>query len=341
MSWLETKYINLLSNRLNKFKRVGENYNFRCPICGDSQKNLNKTRGWILTAGGKERFYCHNCNASMRFAKFLFQIDPILHKEYSFEKLAENGGVRHVDNQAKQVKTPQVFTKPGILKTLVKVSQLDPSHPVKQYVQKREIPSRMHYKLYYSPKFKKWTNSVRPDKYTDFDKDEPRLIIPFFDRDKELIGYQGRSFKKDDPLKYITIILDESKPKIFGLDDLDTSDTIYMFEGPIDAMFIPNSLASAGGRIENEIKACTYIEKGNTVIVYDNEPRSKDTVKKINAAIENKYNVCIWPDGLEHKDINDMVMSGLSPETIKQIIDQNTYTDLQAKMRLATWRKDG
>jgi hypothetical protein len=276
----------------------------------------------------------------MRFAKFLFQIDPILHKEYVFEKLAEQGGVRHIDQQSKQVKAPQVFTKPGILKTLVKVSQLDPSHPAKQYIQHRAIPSRMHYKLFYAPRFKKWSHSVRPDKYLDFAHDEPRLIIPFFDRDKSLIGYQGRSFQKDDPLKYITILLDESKPKIFGLDDLDTAEIIYMFEGPIDAMFIPNSLASCGGKIENEIKTCTYIDKSNIVIVYDNEPRSHDTIKKIASAIENKYKVCIWPDGLECKDINDMIMCGMSPESIRQIIDENTYSDLQAKMRLATWRKD-
>lgn len=339
MNWLDTKYTNLLSARLDRFKRVGGNFNFRCPICGDSKKNRAKARGWILSSGDKTRFYCHNCNASMRFSKFLYTLDPLLHKEYVLEFMAENGGSRHVPvppPKKEAVKHADI----SILKSLRKVSQLEVNHPVKEYVQKRQIPSNMHYKLYFAPKFKKWVNSVRSDKYVDITKDEPRLVIPMLDKDGDIIGFQGRSFKKDDPLKYITIIVDESKPKLFGLDTVDPDQDMYVFEGPIDAMFIPNSLASCGGKIENEIKRCTFIDQQRTVVVYDNEPRSKDTVKKIEAAIENKYRVCIWPDGLQYKDINDMVMGGLSSEAIKQIIDQNTYRDLQAKMRLATWRKD-
>jgi hypothetical protein len=101
-------------------------------------------------------------------------------------------------------------------------------------------------------------------------------------------------------------------------------------------MFIPNSIATAGGDLVSSISS---FPKDKLVIVYDNEPRSKETIKKLDKAILNGYNVCIWPDNLEHKDINDMFLAGLSSDFIKHIIDTNTYRDLAAKLALTKWSK--
>ena len=339
MNWLDTKYVNLLSPRLERFKRVQGNFNFRCPICGDSKTNKTKARGWILSKGDRSRFYCHNCTASMRFPIFLKTLDPTLYYEYVKDSLLDKNEKPKdtVHEFADKMKKP-VFVKTTALNKLKKMSQLQHDHPAKVYIDNRKIPTNQHHKLFYAPKFKKWVNEILPGKFENLDHDEPRLIIPFLDQNKELFGFQGRSFRKKSDIKYITIMLDESKPKMFGMDAIDPGKPIYIFEGPIDAMFIPNSIASAGGRIDTNLKL-TNFRKDNIVIVYDNEPRNAETVKKMESAIDEGYKVCIWPDHVEIKDINDMVLSGISPVMIQQMIDANTFTGLSAKLRHATWKK--
>lgn len=338
MIWLEHKYINMLSGRLERFARVSNNtYRFRCPICGDSEKDKRKTRGYVFERGGRLRYFCHNCGASMRMQYLIKSIDPTLYLEYVKEKLIESGQVNETHVFAEKMKPP-VFVKTTALKELKKVSQLKVDHPVKQYVEKRMIPTTQHYKLFYAPKFASWVNGIIPDKFNDKVENEPRLIIPFLDENKELFGFQGRSFKKNG-LRYITIMLNESKPKIFGLDGIDSSKDIYVLEGPIDSMFIPNAIAAAGGDLISQIRLTSF-NKDNLVIVFDNEPRNKDIIKKIEKSIEEGYRTVIWPSNMIHKDVNDMIMAGYTPERVKEIIDECTYSGATGKLHLAIWRKD-
>lgn len=340
MSWLDTKYINLLSSRLDRFKKVGNNYNFRCYICSDSQKNKSKTRGWILSKGDKARYYCHNCNASMRLSEFIKIVDNSLYYEYIKDSMIEktsNRIITPVEEFANKMKKP-VFIKTTALNDLKKISQLKPDHPAKLYIESRLIPTDLHHKLFYVPKFKTWVNSIYPDKFKDVSFDEPRLIIPFLDKDKNLFGFQGRSFKKNDPLKYITIMLNEDMPKMFGLDTVDPKKDIVITEGPIDAMFLSNGLSSAGGRIDSSLRL-TSLDKCNIVILYDNEPRNVDTVQKMNVAISNGYRIFIWPENIKEKDINDMVKAGYSIEYIDNMIKDHTYDGLSAVLTLCSWKK--
>jgi hypothetical protein len=225
------------------------------------------------------------------------------------------------------------------LKGLKKISQLPTEHPVKKWVAKRRIPAKSHYKLYLCLKFKKWVNSFYPDKFDkdSLERDEPRLLIPLFDEQGGMFGVQGRAFKKDS-VKYITIMLKEEMGRWYGLDTLNKNSTAYCVEGPIDSLFIDNGIASCGGDIVSEL-ALLNMPKEDIVVVYDNEPRSVDTVKKIEKAIANEYPVCIWPDSVVEKDINDMVLVGYSPRTIRNMINDNTFTGLAATLRLSQWKK--
>ena len=104
MDLVDSKYIGLVSSRLLKFKRVKPNlYNFRCPICGDSQKQKNKARGYIYGIKQNVNFRCHNCGASMSFNNFLKQIDTVLQKQYVMEKFKEGhaGGRNFVVEEPK------------------------------------------------------------------------------------------------------------------------------------------------------------------------------------------------------------------------------------------------
>lgn len=340
MQWLEHKYVGLVSSHLRNFKRKSASlYNFSCPICGDSNTVKNKARGYIYDKKGKMLFHCHNCNATMAVPNFIKMIDQNLYNEFVMEKLKDEKSPEQTDLESfvEKMKKP-VFLKEGPLKGLKKVSQLSPDHRVKKLVDSRKIPTPYHAKLFSCPNFKAFTNKLIPGKFDDesLKHDETRLLIPFFDKDKKLHAYQGRALGQSK-LKYITIVIDDSIPKVYGLDCVNFDKTTYIFEGPIDSMFIPNSIATAGGDLVSAIG--TLPNKQNMVVVYDNEPRSGETIKKLDKAIMQGYNICVWPENLEHKDVNDMVLAGLSPEFIKHIITTNTYRDLSAKLALTRWRK--
>lgn len=336
--WIDDKYVNLISSRLPRFKRKNKSlYNFRCPLCGDSSKSSTKARGWIFEKSNKFLFYCHNCSASMLFGNFIKQIDPVLYIEYQREKFIENN-VTNPSIESKpditKISVPKFLSNNSPLKALKKISSLPVDHVFKKYVMTRKIPSHHHYRLFYCDKFKAWVNTFVPDKFTDLSKDGPRLIIPLIDREKKFFGCQGRSLNDRD-IRYITILQDESKPKVFGLDTCNVSKSFYVFEGPIDSLFIENSIAMCGSDLSQTLD----VNKELATVVFDNEPRSKQIVDKIEKYIKNNYRVCLWPKSVNGKDVNEMILNGHEPEELKILIDKNTFHGLQAKLNLQMWRK--
>jgi len=338
--WLEQKYIGMLSNRLDRFKRINRNiFNFRCPVCGDSQKNKSKARGFIFAKDDSGYLYhCHNCNITLDLEKLIQQLDPSLHAEYVKDRLSEKySGTQRVKRKtdveilADKMKKPK-FIQFSCLLNLKKISQLEWNHPAKKYVVDRHIPNKYHSKLFYAPKFKKFTNSFLPGKFANEFKDEPRLIIPLIDQNKNLLGFQGRSFDPKSNLRYLTIMLDEHHPKIFNLDECDQSKTHYIFEGPIDSMFVRNSIAMAGGSID------WNFVNDNSVFVYDNEPRSTETIQKISKVIDKGYKIVILPEYLLQKDINDIMLTHECLD-IDGVLSDNISSGLESKILLAAWRK--
>ena len=332
-NYIDLKYLNQLSGQLSQFKRKDNNlFNFRCPFCGDSEKNKLKARGYVFLVEGAYLYKCHNCGVSANIDKLISHVSPDMYKEYRTERFIDkrrepvtpaktSTGIKF-RNRNYHLKTP--------LKSLKKISQLEHNHPAKQYVEKRMIPKEYHRKLFYAPKFAKWVNTIIPNKL-DEKYDEPRLIIPFFDEQERLFGFQGRAFGKS-AVKYITIMLDEGAIKVFGLEDVDKTKRIYITEGPIDSMFLPNSIAMAGSDMKS-------LDIQDVVYIYDNEPRSKQILNKIDKNISAGHAVCVWPSYLKEKDINDMILSGMSISEVVRIINDNTFSKLTAKVKLAEWRK--
>lgn len=341
MNWLEWKYIGIISNRLQSYRRKSQNLvNFKCPFCEVKDNSVSrKARGYIFSKDDRAAFYCHNCNLSYSFANFLKHFDHQSYFDYNLEKMKSEKSPQQIDLEefTTKMKIP-VFIKDTPLTKLKKVSQLSPDHPCKVFVASRKIPNPYHAKMFWCPKFFSWTNDIIPGKFSKsaLEYDEGRLLIPFINTFQSMHAFQGRSLDKASKTKYITIINDESSPKIYGLDTVDISKTIYVMEGPIDSMFIPNSLAAAGGDI---VSAMRDFPKQNIVVVYDNEPRNSDTVNKIDKAIMNGYKVCIWPKSTDKKDINEMILADMSADYIKHIIDKNTFRDLEAKMAFNDWKK--
>lgn len=332
VDFTELKYAQMLSGRLENFRIRNTNpykINFRCPVCGDSQKSRSKSRGWLLESKNAFHYYCHNCGASQGFSFFLKSIDQLLYNDYVAEKFMANTSIKDSEPDANQFKTEvPKFNKTNPLSKIKKISQLKHDHPIKKYIEKRKIPTKHHYRLYYARHFKTWINGIIPNKFDHVGKDEPRLVIPFLDQNGNCFGVSARGF---DPkgIRYITIMFDE-RPKIFGLDKVDFSQPYYIVEGAIDSFFLENAIAMNGAEGNGNAAG------DNAIYVFDAEPRNKEIHKRMEKVIKAGYKVCIWPTDVPGKDINEIYLAGLDPE---KLIEDNTYQGLQAELKLSAWRK--
>ena len=330
MSYIDTKYLNIISPYLQQFKKKGDNlWNFRCPYCGDSQKSRIKARGFVFRKKNDLFFKCHNCGVGASLGNLVKTVDSKTYKDYIFERYKKGVETRSSPQPEFNFNAP-VFRKKGILKGLQSIKELPSDHPARALVEKRLIPSKSLSDLYLCESFYQFTNSIIPNKFPSLDGDHPRLLIPFRDEQGEVFAYQGRAFGKEQP-KYITIKLDDDKDKIFGLDRVDKSKPIYVVEGPLDSLFLDNCIAVAGADFSNM--------KGDLIIIYDNEPRNKEISKQIEKTINQGKSVCLWPDNMKCKDINDMIIDGYSKEQIQEIITDNTFSGASAQLRFAEWRK--
>ena len=321
MDFVDVKYINLISARFQKFKKIKNNlYNFRCPICGDSQKNKSKARGYLYQVKNNTNFKCHNCGVNISFNNFLKQIDSVNYKQYTFEKFKDGKTGRNftADEPVFKFEAPKFKPKLDLPKAS---ANLD----AKKYLESRKLNPD---KFYYTDQFKSWTNSLK-DVFDDTTKDEPRIIIPLFYQNI-LIGFQGRALGPSK-IKYITVMLNDDAPKIYGLDEIEKNKTVYITEGPFDSTFISNAIALCGadGDVSKfDISDCVWI--------YDNEPRNAEIHSRISRVIDRGEKVVIWPSFIKEKDINDMILSGLN---VQNMIESNTYSGLEAKLKFTTWKK--
>jgi hypothetical protein len=334
MLWIQNKYIRLLSYRLENFKERGNNrFNFRCPLCGDSQKNKNKARGYMYEQKGDYWFFCHNSCGGMSFPKFLRYIDLTLYNEYLKECLLES------DPGADVVKADDPFYHTeSVFDSLDKVSGLPATHPCKRFVNNRKIPLAFHDKIYYASRFKTFVNELIPDKFSSSKHDNPRLVLPTRTRLKQVTGFHARALDPLDQIRYIAINLVADVPLVFGVDTVDFNKKYYVVEGPIDSMFLDNCVGACGSELQLSLKRMNA-NISNAILVFDNEPRNKFTCQKLHKAIKNGYNVVIWPDDIEEKDINDMVLAGNSSSEIQHMIDSHTYNGLEAELAFGKWRK--
>jgi hypothetical protein len=338
-AWLDRKYIDLSSSGLRNFKWKSPSLaNCSCPLCGDSIKNKLKARFYFFEKNDSFNVYCHNCNASFSFSSFLKDFNIVLYGEYNKEKFFENATnseirKREFNINENSLKIPAISFSDSRISNLKKISQLKLNHKARIYVEKRKIPSYYHYKLYYAPKFKQWVNEIIPDKF-DATFDEPRLVIPFFDKNKKMYAFQGRSLDNSEP-KYYSIVIDTSYPKIYGLDKINFNKQYYIVEGPLDSLFLPNCLAMSGSHFDIGLKNI----KENAVIIYDNQPRNKEICTNMQNCLKNGMKIVIWPDNILFKDINEMIMNNISAETILDIIKNNTFSSMEAELRLKQWVK--
>lgn len=340
--YIDIKYLNTIAHRLENFKKKSQDlFNCRCPLCGDSQRNKKRSRGYFYR--GKQDLYykCHKCGASHHFGTFLKNFDPNQYSQYVVERYADGGHGRA--NAHKNVETILKFEEPKFTKKpepklidsiMDRLDTLPDDHEVIKYVTDRRIPRDAFDRLYFISNVKdviqlndKYKNSIITS--------EPRLAIPFLDGNNKLLVVSLRGIRGES-LRYINIKVDEDAPSIFGLDKVDPTQEVFVVEGPLDSLFLHNSIACAGtsfGKIDQ-----LPISKDKITIIFDNQPKNRDVGKLMNKYIDQGYRIVIWPD-VPGKDINEMVENGLTSDEIQDIINHNKFQGLAAKAKYAMWRK--
>jgi hypothetical protein len=343
MLFVDIKYITTVGFHLRNFKKKKNNlYNCSCPICGDSERNKTKARGYFYQKGNSMNYRCHNCLAGMAISSFLKINFPNYYDQYILEKYKSSS------DSSFTVKTTTRLISEKIqkdqlssdLKRLNEISQsianLPNEHYAKQYVINRKIPCEYFNVIFFTDNFSKLIDDIFPGRYDNLVENEPRLVIPFFDKN-ELIGLQGRSFSPNKKLRYITIRKDEGVNLIFGIDRFNTNSIGYVVEGPIDSLFLPNSIAAANSDLESVLDKIPH--NNDLVLVFDNEPKNKEILKLMESAIQHNKKICIWSTHNTHKDINDMILSGRLKDDILNEIQRRTFSGLEAQLEFCKWKR--
>lgn len=340
MLYIDVQYATLLSSKLRNFKQKSSYlWNYSCPICGDSEKSKLKARGYIYRHSKNPSdllVKCHKCGYSTSLGNFIKYLDPELYTQYALERYKSNVTkfTPEVSVEIPEMKST-VILEDSILEQLKRIDTLKETHPAVKYLIKRKIPRECWYLLYFTTKFKKYVNSIIPDKFKDVSVDHPRMIIPFFNAHGKVFGFQGRAY--DDKLqRYFIIKIDDTEEKIFGLERVDYSKRIFVVEGALDSLFLPNCIAVSGASFDTPI---IKLLKTNATLIMDREPRHVDVCRQLNGYIKKGYSVAMLPDTVHGKDINEMILNGMSQSDIVDVINRNTFTGMEAQLKFSQWRK--
>ena len=357
---VDKKFINLVSIELRNFKWKKESQaQCSCPICGDSKKDAKKARGYFYQRHGRYFYKCFNCGYWSNIYKFLSQVSPDLCKEYGLEsfkgninnnRLVKNKKDYTVKDEEEMIKGLSFGRKPTIKKVrdgykvlgdAVKLKDLPKTHDAVKFADARLIPKEYWDILYYTDDFGSFSKNMDPD--TKFFESESRLIIPFFNKSGDVVAVQGRALNMQDEvnarktIKYLTVRADKSIDRLFyGLWRCDPEKRVYVVEGPIDSLFVKNSIAMVGAGSINKLPE--RLKGKDVVFILDNEPRNEQIVRFNEELINQGRQVCIWPESIKEKDINDMSYR-ISTRKIRKLIDENTFSGLKAKVKLSEWKK--
>ena len=338
---IDQKYVGMISHRLRNFKRKQDYvWNFSCPLCGDSKKNVLKARGYVYKKGNNLFYSCKNCGIGTSVGKLLEQVDGSLYKEYILERYkAGESGTSNYTKPTFNVPSPR-FDKLDKQKQFQHAefcSDLPSGHFCLDYLNNRQIPKEFYSQLLFTSHYKQFIDALVPNHGKKL-IDDARVIIPFYDVYNNLIAVSGRALETNDrTLRYITIRTTDSEEKlVFGMDRVSVHEPVRIVEGPIDSLFIKNCVASGDSSLST---VADNISAGKKVLIFDNEPRNKEIVKLMQDAIKSNHQIVIWPNTIQAKDVNEMVMSGISVDEIEAIISSNTFSGLEAQTKFVFWKK--
>lgn len=329
--WIDVTYMKQISYRLERFKekKINRLWNCKCPICGDSKKKASKTRGYFYESPDSDMilYNCFNCNASMSFHKFLKWFDKNLFDRYILEKFKGNKELILEEKKQEEIQ----YVAPDILKELPTMDDLKNDHPAKRYIISRGIGEQYWGKIYFVNKFFTWAKKHEPELFKHVWKDHSRIVIPWFNFDGKCFAYSARSINGEEP-KYYKIKLNKKDNSYFGMERVNLNQTVYVVEGPVDSLLLPNAIAVGNANIGE-------YHNPNAIYIPDKDIRNKEILKIVEKLIKSNHRVCMMPDTVKGKDINEYLDNGLNPKELLKVIHDNTFQGLGALLTFSRWKK--
>ena len=342
--FVDLDYVNRISFSLERFHWTQRNKTalFRCPLCGDSEKNKRKTRGSVYYIREFDKFCykCFNCSASMSFGAFMKIQYPQIYAEYKLDVMKENAGFTQslaAIEDDKPINTIVEVSQGDIGSSLVCLKDLPDTHPAVVYCLGRMIPRKRFQDIHFTDRFADVVCKLDANQLAKKIPNDSRIVFLMKTKDDRIIGIQGRSIVDGVDLRFVTIKFDELEQKSFGLNTVDASLPVFITEAAIDSLFLTNSIAIVGGDVSETL--ISGLNKRHVYVALDNEPRHKDTVRRMESAIKLGLNVCFWDIDSSLKDINMMVKAGITSKEIMQHIISHSKSGAQASMKLKQWSK--
>ena len=328
MDHIDKQYINQIRSQLENFKWIQDKANFRCPLCGDSMKNKAKTRGWFIDHPQTRDvtiYKCFNCGEVTSLSNFIRTLNPTIYKEYCYEKYIKPKNNNIIIKQQVKKKTTDYISYSDFIKNPYINKDSDD-----YLINMRKFSKPQTEDFFYTNDFGRLLQTLpNSDKYeSNFSNHYQKIVIPFFDDFRNVQLLQFRSINKHDKMRYITIRLNETFPKIWGLHRINKEKPVYVTEGPFDASFIKNSVAMGGADITTDMK--------NLIYIFDNEKRNLEIVKRMQKIVEHGHSIFIWPD-VEEKDINDYYMVYGNSNVFED--KKRVFKGFKAKMEIDKWKR--
>lgn len=314
------------------FKKNVGTYNGECPYCHEGKSTGKKRRFFYIP--DEDHLYCHNCNTSRNGVEFVKDQTGMSLLEVLAESELHTATVEEVITKSDFYKkyNPKALPDDSI--------NLFDDNQISFYKENQVIKDA----LSFIRKRRLDTAGNKPRSLwislTDYTH-RNRVIFPFYSPDgsAKIEFYQSRAlYDKDaDNAKYLS--KSNSDKTVFNLDKITTDiEYIFLQEGPIDAMFLPNSVALAGIHpTDNQLDRMNALFPiHNLVYVLDNQWVDKTSLNFTKSLLEKNESVFIWPQELiNFKDLNDLCVH-LKKDVIKpEFIIKHTYTGMKGLIQLS------
>lgn len=301
---VEIDYAKQLGLTLSRFSVVRQNpflALMRCPVCGDSEHNKAKRRGYIYERNGALFYYCHNCTTSTTFKRFIRICDEPLADAMALASLEEHRGFNKPKDEPKYADfivshpTPKasnhtkVSFDPARLKALL---PLDYCPEALAYAKGRMIPEHMWKYIRYVKDFPTFAKDALNK--TVYEPPHARIVIPVIDPvSHQFTGVCARTFYPhgDEHKRYYTL-LGEHGVKAWIPKETDRTRRVWLTEGAFDAMFLNNGAAMLGSDAALQ-NLSEFIP--DFCVVLDNEPRNKQIVHRMKKLAKAGYRIVVWP----------------------------------------------
>ena len=210
------------------------------------------------------------------------------------------------------------------------VMDLPVTHPARKFLQGRAFSDHEMSRLFFTEDFKSVASALNAEAGLNLMVNEPRILIPFVNTDGVVEMLQGRALV-DSKMKYISIKAHDEVDKLYGLYELDPTETSYCVEGPFDSLFVDNCIATCDANL---------IRSKADVLIFDNQCRNREVCRYMEQAIEEGHSLVVWPFSPAKKvDINDMIKEGVTRQQLMTVIEKSTYKGLTAKMKFMQWKR--